>query len=327
MSKVFVTGGTGMLGGAIVRQLLARAYTVKCLLHQRLNPSLDGLEIEIVRGSLLDSELLADEMKDCDYVINAAASTQVLPRRDPNIWRVNFDGVVNLVKASKRNHIKRFVQIDTTNSFAEGSKEQPGTEMGSYTSYRFGFDYQDSKRKAHDYLLDQYQTEGLPIIIVSPSFMIGPYDNGSSSSSLILKYAKGQIPAYPTGGKSYVYSMDVAVAVVNALTMGRLGECYIASGENLTHREFFEKISLVMGTPFRLKKAPPFLTLLIGILSPVWARLKNKPADFSYSMAKSSIAGLYYSAEKCIEELKMPQTPIEIGIKGCLDWYHQNGFL
>ena len=118
---------------------------------------------------------------------------------------------------------------------------------------------------------------------------------------------------------------DVASAVVNALKMGRLGESYIAGNENLTYRDFLQKAAEISGRKFDIIKSPNLITLIIGFSQSVISRITKKAPKLSYTMARNSLIQQVYSSKKAVDELKMPQQPIEVGIDGCYKWFKQNG--
>lgn len=325
---VFVTGADGMLGASICRELINQAYSVKALvLPERKINVLDALEIDVVCGNILDRSFLEDAMTGCDYVINVAALTFVWPRKSEIVMKVNLEGALNVMEVSEKLGIKKMIQIGTANSFDHGTKNNPGNEKNQFNGWRFHMDYITSKYLAQQKLIEKYNQTGFPVVIINPTYMIGPYDSGPSSGKMILEVIQGKIPAYSGGGKNFVYSRDVAVATVNALELGKIGECYIAGNENLSFGEFFKKVLNTRNKPFKLIKAPTGIIICIGLINSIIARLLKKSPKLSYSMAKMAGVNQYYSAAKAQNELKMPQTPIEIAINECLTWYELNGYL
>lgn len=144
--------------------------------------------------------------------------------------------------------------VGTANVFGYGSLTQPGTEEQPYTSYQYGLDYMDSKRAATDHVLAAART-GFPAVLVHPTFMLGAWATKRTSGALLAELAERRVPGYPPGGKNYVHVADVAVATVNALTMGCVGESYILGHENLSYQAAFRLMAEV------LKIAPPQLPL------------------------------------------------------------------
>lgn len=328
MEKIFVTGADGMLGSSICRELIKQGYSVKAMCLPAREPStLADLSIEIIKGNVLDKEFLLKEMNGCDKVINVAALTNVYPRRITLVNDVNITGAKNVMEVAEELKLKRMVHIGSASSFDHGSKQAPGNETAGYTGWNYGMDYIDSKYKAQKMLLDKFTSNSFPVIIVNPTFMIGPFDSGPSSGQMLINLAKGNIPGYTAGGKNFVCSFDVATAAVNALKMGRLGQCYIAGGKNMEFKEFFGKACDVMGIQFKLKRIPQFLVLIVGFFNSVVARLTNSKPKLSFGMAKMASISQCFSPAKAIDELQMPQTPIEEGIKQCLNWFKANNYL
>jgi dihydroflavonol-4-reductase len=124
-----------------------------------------------------------------------------------------------------------------------------------------------------------------------------------------------------------ICSVDVARAAVNALTMGREGQCYITGNENLSYEDFFRLACEVCEIKFRLIRFPHILVLAAGLFNSALAKVKDKPPQLSFTMARMSAVDHYFSSQKAQEELALPRTPIEIGIMDCVSWFKDNGYL
>ena len=327
--RVIVTGPDGVLGSNLVRELIARDHQVSVLLLEgTTSKTLDGLDITKFYGNILDKVSLNAAFTGQDIAIHCAASTSMYPARDPFINRVNIEGTENVIQAIKVNKIKRLVYVGTANSFGNGSSlDDLGDETNEYTAHKYGLDYMDSKKKAQDLLLDAVKNDGLPALIVNPTFMIGPYDSKPSSGTLVLAIYNGKVPGYTRGGKNYIAVKDAAVAIANGITMGRIGECYILGNENLSYRDAFEKIAQSIGG-----KAPKLgmansVMRTYGSINSFLAKIfRYKPA-VTKELAAISCDNFYYSANKARKELQLPSTPMEEAFKECLEWYKDNGYL
>lgn len=326
--KVIVTGADGMLGASICRELIKQQYTVVAfVLPQSKSTVLEGLELEIRYGNILNQEEVLSAIKDCQFLIHAAASTAVWPRKSSAITNVNFHGTRIVSRCAEISGIKRMIHIGTASSFGNGTLAKPGNETFTFNSGHFKMDYMLSKFNAQNYLLDRHKNIDFPIIIINPTFMIGPYDSGPSSGKMLLALYNGKLPAYTKGGKNFVYSVDVAAAAVNALKLGKLGECYIAGNVNMSYKDFLSTACSIRNKEFKLIKSPHFVSLSVGFLSSLMARITKKPPQISYTMARVAAINQFYEAKKAIEELNMPQTPIEKAIEHCTNWYEENGYL
>ncbi len=329
MSKVFVTGPDGVLGSNIVRELLARKYEVRVLVFGPSQPiTLKGLPIEIVEGNITNKAQLIELSKGCDYFINVAAITDMWPTRGAKYFKINVEGAENAVEAVLQNKIKRLVHVGSASSFGYGTIDNPGNETSAYKSAKYKVDYIESKKLGQEKVLAAVKDKGLDAVVVCPTFMIGPYDSKPSSGAMIIAIAKGELPGYSSGGKNWVYVKDVAVGICNAMTMGRSGEAYILGGENITYINAVKRIAGALGQT-KLPKfvVPRFLLLFIGWLGTVAAAITGKPPKLTLNLAQIACDGHYFSPKKAMEELKMPQTPIEVGVKEAQGWFIENKYL
>lgn len=325
--KVFVTGADGMLGSHICRELLGRKYAVKALIEPgRETGTLDDLNLEKKQGDILDYQALITSMRGCDAVIHAAASTQIWPSRSQRIWQINFEGTKLVAKAVLELGIKKLIHIGTANSFGPGSKITPGTEENAYSGVRFKLDYQDSKRAAQDYLLDLAKS-GLPVCVINPGFMFGAFDSKPGTGTMIASIYQGNITGFTRGGRSYVAAKDVAVCIINSLTRGKIGECYLASGYNLNYQEVFNLIAETIGVKSPIVQIPDFIVDIVGLFGSFSGVIFKKPPLISYPMARLSHTDCYYSNAKAVRELGMPQTPLDDAILECFNWLKQHNHL
>lgn len=327
--KILVTGPDGVLGSNLVRELLNRSHEVSVLLLEGTkSPTLEGLPITSYYGDILKPGSLDAPFENHDIVIHCAAATNVFPARNEFVNVVNIEGSRNIVNACLKHSIQRLIYVGTANSFSFGTtKDKPGVEDTPYASLRYGLDYMDSKRYAQDLILQAVKEEGLPAVVVNPTFMIGPYDSKPSSGQMILALHQGKVPGYTSGGKNYVAVKDVAVAIANAIDKGRVGECYILGNENLTYKEAFDKLAHAIGAkPPKLKLADIVVKSYGAINSSLAKLFKFNPA-VTKELAIISCDHHYYSVEKAKKELDLPQTPIETAVKECFEWFRENGYL
>jgi len=326
--KVLVTGADGFLGNNIVRELLQRKYTVVAFLQRERNiKTLVDLTIEKSYGDLLNIEQVEEAAFGCDFIIHAAANTSIWPARSEFVNRVNYDGTLNIVRAALKANVKRLVAIGTANSFGNGTLDHPGNEETPFTAGKYGLDYIDSKLRAQNAIIDHVQNHGLNAVIVNPTFMLGAYDTKPSSGELLLALYHQKVPMYTDGGRNFINVKDVAIAACNALTIGKNGECYIAANENLSYKQFNSLVADELNIrPPKIFVPKPFV-LLYGFILQVLASITGKAPTISYNVAKISIDKNYYTAEKAIKYLNMPQTPIRKAVREAFDWFKANGYL
>jgi len=323
---VLITGPDGVLGHNLAIALLDNNYSVKVLIQTgKETPVLDKLNVEKFYGDILNRDDVTKAMAGCDYVIHAAALTDTWPCRHKSYWRVNVEGTKVMIDVAKKEGIKRFIHVGTANSFGYGSIENPGNEEKEYCADKLGLDYICSKYRAHLLVLDEVK-KGFNAVIVNPTFMIGPYDSKPSSGAMILALNSG-VPGYPSGGRNFVYVNDVVAAIVNAITIGKTGESYILAGHNLHYKDIFAKMAFALGVKAPKTKMPDFLTIAYGGLMSLSARLFSFTPKVNYRISVISTKEHFYTANKAIRELKMPQTPIENALEEAVAWFSDNGYL
>lgn len=325
--KVFVTGADGLLGSNLVRELLKRNYSITVLSQKgRHVKTLDGLPLEKVEGDLLDKDSLRKGMTGCDMVIHAAASTAVWPTRSEMTRKINIQGTTNVVELALEMKVERMVYVGTASTFGFGSKENPGKEGNPYKSGKYRMDYMDSKYEAHQIVLNTIK-KGLNCVIVNPTFMLGPYDSAPSSGAMILGVYNKKVPGYVPGGRNYICVKDVAVGIANALTMGRVGESYILGNQNLDYKEAFLLMANELNVKAPVRRIPGWFMKTYGLICSLLGIVFRKRPAVSYNLALIACDEHYFTSAKAVEELKLPQTPIQEGIRDAMIWFKENGYL
>ena len=328
MKHLLITGGDGLLGSNLVRELLARGYLVRVLVQKgSQSRTLDGLEIERIEGDILDKSSILEALQGCEAIIHVAALTNVWPSRGEMYHRVNVEGTRNMVEAALEVQVQRFVHVGSASSFYFGTKEQPGSEGKVREKNTYGLDYIDTKTAGQQVVLNAVKNQGLPGLVVNPTFMLGAYDSKPSSGAMIVAIANGKVPGFTKGGKNWVHVRDVAVGICLALEKGRLGECYIMGHENLSYQEAITRMAKALGKKPPKILLPNFVVKLFGALGSAIGTITGSTPAMSYPMARVACDGHYFSPAKAVKELGMPQTPIEEAAKDAYQWFLRHNYL
>lgn len=322
--KILVTGADGLLGSNLVRVLLERGHEIRALVQVgRQTITLEGLNIERFEGDILDPSSLEKAGNGMDAIYHLAAHTGIWPSRQEIIRRVNIEGTRNILDLAARTGVKKMVYVGTANTFGFGTREKPGVEDDRYASHRYGLDYMDSKYEAHRKVMEAFRN-GLPVVIVNPTFMLGAYDSAPSSGAMVLAVYQEKVPGFAPGGRNYICVKDAAIGIANALEMGRPGESYIIGNRNMSYREAFTLMAETLDVKAPKVSFPKWIILMYGVLGSLFGRITGKTPTVSYPMARISCDTHYFSPAKAVDELKLPQSPIEEGIRECLEWMKEN---
>ena len=253
--RVFITGGTGFIGGHVVRTLRERGDEVRALVRSP-DKARGPRRARLRRSSTATSPTRTRSragMHGCDAAIHGAAIYEVgIPKSEREaMYEANVIGTENVLRAALEAKVPKVVYISTVGAFGntsgqvvDESYEHPGT---SFTSY-----YEETKLEAHRLAKRLIAEEGLPCVIVQPGGVYGPRDH-SALGKQINQFLAGRMPliAFPDLGFNMVHVEDVAAGVLLALDKGKPGEAYVLGGQITTMRELIQTLAEVAG-----KKAP-----------------------------------------------------------------------
>src|SRR5690606_21745998 len=240
--NVLVTGANGLLATNVITQLLTEGYHVKGLIRDPrkfLLPAHPNLQLIV--GDITDENSVLHATQHCDYVIHCAATTSQNLLQYTSYQLINVTGTENVLNAAQQCGERRVVYVGTANTFGYGTLAAPGNEALQTKEPFASAWYAKSKPEGQWKALANLGK--IEIVIVSPNFMIGPYDGKPSSGTIILMASGKHAVFYPPGGKNFVHVQDVARGTVHALTRGKNGEAYLLAGENLSYRDFFKQLA------------------------------------------------------------------------------------
>jgi dihydroflavonol-4-reductase len=314
--KVLVTGATGLLGCAIARELVGRGHGVRALVRPSSDLApLAGLSVEVARGDVLDAASVRVALAGCDAVVHAAG----LPRigADPVETRaVNVEGAEIVLGAALTEGVARAVHTSSTSVM--GGTRAPALldETTRGDAEALGIGYFASKVAAERVAL-ALAARGLPLVVVRPSFVLGPGDTHRSSASLVVALARRRIPAYVDGGASFCDVRDVAAAHVTALERGRTGEVYVLAGHNLELGEMFARTCALAGvTPPR--RLPLGIALAVAAGQEAFARVTGRRPGMTRELVRAAALYTFASSARAQRELGYEIRPFEEMVRDTL---------
>ena len=323
--KALVTGATGFIGANIVRALLDAGYEVRALVRPESDRrNLDGLDIEFATGDVRDPGSLQRAMQGCELVFHAAAlySFWVRPRR--LIYDINVTGTRNVLDAALKARVERVVYTSSVATLGLRDDGTPADESTPVDPQKIIGDYKKSKYLAEQVALE-YSTK-LPVVIVNPSFPVGPYDaKPTPTGKVILDFLNRKMPAYVETGMNVVAVEDVAVGHVLAATRGRIGERYILGGENVTMRELLELLSEITGLAAPRIRLPYYPILGLSYLNAAICAITGATPRMTPETIRMSRHYMFFDPGKAVRELGLPQTPAREALRRAVEWFRDSG--
>jgi dihydroflavonol-4-reductase len=325
--KAFVTGGTGFIGANVVRTLLGRGATVRALCRPASSgASLAGLEVQRVAGDLRDPASLHRGMAGCDVVFHVGALYSFWVRPRQLIYDVNVQGTRNVLAAALDQGIERVVYTSSVATLGPSADGRPADERAEASLEQIVGDYKKSKFLAEKVALEY--ASRLPVVIVNPSFPVGPWDaKPTPTGQTILDFLKGKMPAYVDTGMNVVDVEDVALGHLLALENGRPGERYILGGEDITMKELLGLLAEITGLPAPRIRLPYAPVLALSYLNAGLCRLVPRLTPrMTPETIRMSHHPMYFDPSKAVRELGFPQTAAREALEKAVAWFKEHGY-
>jgi len=305
--RVLVTGGTGYLGEAIVRQLAARGHRPIVFARRASHAGLPGVPID---GNIRDRLALARAAQSVDAVIHTAALVSIWRRHPRDFDAVNIGGLHNVLDVAAAAGIPRIVY---TSSFLALPPN------GSHAAVR-GNDYQRSKTVARAHALEAMK-QGAAIVILYPGLVYGPgrATEGNLVRRLLCDHRAGKLHGIvgPRRLWSFSYVNDVAATHVEAIERPHAEGEYMVGGENAPQIRLFE--IAVSETGGRLPRTiPASVARAAGVLEEIRARWSGRTPLITRSTVEILTRDWSIDSTRSINELNHRITPLPEGVRATL---------
>ncbi len=327
--KVLVTGGTGFVGAHVARALLARGGVgVRCLARPGGDRSnLDGCDVEIVEGDLLDSASLRAACAGCREVYHCAADYRLFVRRPRDIYAVNVDGARHLLAAATEAGAERIVYTSSVGALGLEPDGRPATETTPVRAAAMVGHYKRSKYAAERVAVEA-AAAGAPVVIVNPSTPVGELDvKPTPTGRIIVDFLAGRMPAYVDTGLNLIDVRDVARGHLLAAERGRVGEKYILGHRNVTLIEMLRMLADIAGVEAPRLRLPHWLPIGAAALATGWARLAGGEPRVALDSARMARRRMFFDAGRAVRELGLVQSPIREALGRAVRWFGENGYV
>jgi dihydroflavonol-4-reductase len=321
MAKTLVTGGTGFVGLHVTRELARRGDELRLLVREKSNlEPLEGIEYERAIGDVTDRDSVRRAMKDVGRVFHVAGTTSMRTRDRIRVFEVNVEGTRNVFEEALSAGVERAVLTSSSSAVGAATPGETINEEHPFTVGRLGVAYINSK---HDAELVAMRTaaRGLPVVIVNPSFVLGPDDPNprGTSNALIRRLLLRRIPGYVDGAINIVDVRDVALGHLLADERGETSERYLLTGRNFTLQRLFADLSRIAGVP------PPPVRMhgrlvVMGVegMELIGVRLPTSPDE-----VRSGTQWFTYRNDKAREKLGWVPRPHEETLEDAVRWQLQ----
>lgn len=323
-----MTGASGFLGASVARALLDRGRQVRLLVRESSDRrNIEGLDAEIRLGDLRDAAAVSSAIAGCAEVYHVAAEYSFWSARTLDMFESNVHGTRNVMDACLEHDVERVVYTSTVGTIGLGG-DGDGDERSPSAKSQFCGSYKRSKLEAETLVLS-YAARGLPVVVVNPSAPIGPWDRKPTpTGKIIVDFVRGRMPAYLDTGLNVVHVHDVAIGHVLAAERGKVGERYILGNRNMTLEQILGVLGALTGRPAPTLRIPYGIAYAAGLVSTLVADcITHEPPGIPLDAVRMARFKMFFNPAKAIEELGLPQTPVERAFEDALEWFSANGYL
>ncbi|MFT3846407.1 MAG: NAD-dependent epimerase/dehydratase family protein [Lacibacter sp.] len=302
---IFVTGCAGLVGSALLKQLLQQNEGPIKALYRNAMPLLltedEKKQIEWIKGDVLDVQLLFEAMSGCKQVYHCAAVVSYHSSRREQMYKINIEGTANMVNAALENAVEKFVHVS---SVAAIGRLREGEHISEKTEWN---EESNNSHYGKTKFLSEMEvwrgiSEGLNAVIVNPSVILGE-SNWENGSVAIFKKIWEEFPWYTTGGTCFVDAKDVAGAMVRLMHSDISAERFILSNEHLSFQQLFTKIADAFGKKPPQRYAKPWMGNIVWRIEALKAMFSNREPLLTKETASTAQTTTWYNNSKILNSL------------------------
>src|SRR6202012_537461 len=314
-TRVLVTGGTGFIGQHLVSALVAREHKVRVL--DRRPPICALPDVEYVSGSVLDSALVDDALRDIDEVYHLAGLPGMWLPQKSDFHAVNFQGTEVVIAAARKPGTARFLHCSTESIlFRPPSLKDTSDERSLLPPQQMPGVYTRSKMLAEQSAA-QAAAAGFPLVIGTPTMPIGTHDHNLTPPTAMLRhFMNGRVQMYLDFIVNLVDVRDVAAGLVLTMERGQIGHRYILGGESISLSKILKLMagigarrSLAIPAPGKVAEAAA------AMLEFVADHVTHRPPSGTAEGVRIALRATELSIEKAKNELGYSPRPVEPALR------------
>ncbi|MFC2097931.1 NAD-dependent epimerase/dehydratase family protein [Bacteroidota bacterium] len=336
---ILVTGGTGLLGGHLLFDLIKNGESVRAIKRNSSDISItkkifsyystdyENLfsKIEWKNADILDVDSLYEAFEGVDLVYHCAAFVSFDHRDKKEVIKNNIDGTVNIVNVCLTKKIKKLCHVSSVAALGDDPFMSPKNPVNENT-------IRDQTVKHTSYSISKYKSElevwrgineGLNAVIVNPSVILGPGNWKNGSSLIFYKAWKGLI-FYTSGINGFVDVRDTSEIMIKLMKSDISAERFCVNAENIRFKEFFDILSDNFGKKRPYIYVGRFLSGLVWRMELLRCLISGSKPIITKDAASAAVTKVYYSSEKTEKTLNFVFRPVREIVKDYAKFFLQD---
>lgn len=296
-SAILVTGGSGLLGSHLLKQLTNSKKKIKALYRKEIPVKFDNKErIEWVKGDILDVSSLEEVLEGVSHVYHCAAVVSFNNKRKREMYATNVQGTTNVVNAALEKRVKKICYVSSVAALGKKAATEMIDERLVSDLNSFDSDYARSKYMAE---MEVWRGigEGLEGVIVNPAIILGT-SNWNSGSTKIFKTCYEEFPWFTDGITGFVDVIDTSKAMIALMESNITGQRFIISNQSVPYREVFSRIAEKFRKRPPHKKASFFMANATMRYDYLRSKITHHEPFLTEETAKTAFAKVYFNNSK-----------------------------
>ena len=320
---ILVTGGTGLTGSHLLLYLTRKGFlpraiyrdkkslqkTKNLFINYSAEPNKLFNRIEWIQADITDITGLQPAFDKVKQVYHTAALVSFKPNDKELLHQTNVTGTENILACAQEAGVEKLLHVSSIATL--GNYENPITEQTHWNWKEPHSDYAVTKYLSEMEVWRAGQ-EGLPVVIVKPSIIMGAHFWDTGIGKTIHKSVNG-MKFYPPGGNGFVDVWDLVKTMVDLMNSPIENDSFIVSAYDLPYKKFLTEIHNNLDKKAPDKKLPKWLAYFLFLTG-----------KLPKSVYRNFYRHPHYSSEKLKNTLNFKFIPFEASIQNIMTQYKKS---
>ncbi len=320
---ILVTGATGLLGSHLTAALLMQSKKVCALYRDKskientkkiLSYYTDEVDIYFSKikwfeANVTDYFSLQEPFTNVTEVYHCAGLVSFDEKDNKQLYAINAEGTEHVINTCLEKGIKRFCHVSSVATLQIEANKKYVDEFSVWKTSSGNSSYAITKYRG-EFEAWRGAAEGMNVLVVNPSVILGAGCWGQSSTQIITRCYKG-LPIYTEGVTGYIDVRDVVNCMIKLMDANKFGQRYILNSENCSFKEITHQLQQNFNKPTSKIKAGKFLLNAALVFSTTKNIFSRKKSFITKSVIQSAQKKTYYDNTKVCKEINYKFIPIK----------------